>query len=394
MTADEPDFTQYDRAAAAQILAEVLADAVLRPDRWLPDSGGQIEPRLTPLEPAPGSHLTTAQLSYLRSRMQPCPAELVTSATHSVMWNDSDGVVNVAHCGPGRLGAVVPVVARETTLVLRRALAADSSTRAAGSELTSGELATMAATTTDRNPLEILNVGLETTARALVQHAYLADQTPYRGPAAFARGMRDSGMFAVVANTWFWGLQSSTFRRGMIPVVLTARDDGTVRYSSDSTTVLRAMKAATIADARKPDLEDEGLLRQYAPLPAAEVPRCLANMPMSVAGRRVTLLPGVVDTFVETFVRLLELVEVTGAPELEETAMSSPVDEVFEVPDMTCSHCTNTVTKVLQTNGVTVSEIDLDTKKVVAAFPSTDVRERCFDAIRERGYTVIPPVAS
>jgi copper chaperone CopZ len=61
---------------------------------------------------------------------------------------------------------------------------------------------------------------------------------------------------------------------------------------------------------------------------------------------------------------------------------------------MTCSHCTSTVTKVLQSNGVTVSDIDLDTKKVVAAFPSADVRERCFDAIRDRGYTVVPPVAS
>ncbi|HET6294669.1 MAG TPA: hypothetical protein VFG33_14890 [Kribbella sp.] len=183
MSADEPDFTQYDRASAARILTEVLADAVLRPDGWLPDSPSRIEPHLTPLEPAAGSHLTTPQLNHLRSRMRPCPAELVTSATHRVMWNDSDGVVNVAHCGPGRLGAVVPVIARETTLVLRRALAADSATRAAADGLSAGERATMAATTTDRDPLEILNVGLETTARALVQHAYLAEQTPYRGPA-------------------------------------------------------------------------------------------------------------------------------------------------------------------------------------------------------------------
>jgi copper chaperone CopZ len=61
---------------------------------------------------------------------------------------------------------------------------------------------------------------------------------------------------------------------------------------------------------------------------------------------------------------------------------------------MTCSHCTNTVTSVLQTNGVTVSQIDLDSKKMIAAFPSADVREQCFEAIRDRGYTVIAPVAS
>jgi hypothetical protein len=62
--------------------------------------------------------------------------------------------------------------------------------------------------------------------------------------------MRDSGLFAVVANTWFCGLQSSTFRRGMIPVSLTGRADGTVRYSAEATAMLRAMKDATIADAR------------------------------------------------------------------------------------------------------------------------------------------------
>jgi copper chaperone CopZ len=61
---------------------------------------------------------------------------------------------------------------------------------------------------------------------------------------------------------------------------------------------------------------------------------------------------------------------------------------------MTCSHCTNTVTEVLRSNGVTVSGIDLETKKVVAAFPSPDVREVCFEEIRDRGYTVIPAVAS
>jgi copper chaperone CopZ len=282
------------------------------------------------------------------------------------------------------------MVARETVLVLRRALAAADGVRAAADGLAPAELATMAATTTDRDPVQILSVGLETTARALVQHAYLADQTPYRSAGELARGLRDSGLFAVVANTWFWGLQSSTFRRGMIPVALTTLADGTVRYTAESAGMLRAMKDAVIAS---PAREDAGVIRQYEPLAVGEQPRCLANMPATVDGRRIVLLPSLVDAFVETFVRLLELVEVPAGPE-EENAMSSPVDEVFEVPDMTCSHCTSTVTKVLQSNGVTVSEIDLETKKVVAAFGSADVRDRCFDAIRERGYTVIPAVAS
>jgi hypothetical protein len=240
----DPD--QYDRAAAAQVLADVLADARF---------GGRlaaqvrIAPQLTPLVTAPGSHLTKAQMSYLEARMRPCPPEMVTSATHQVLWKDSDAVVNVAHCGPGRLGAVVPVVARETVLVMRRALAADPGVRAAAGKLTSQQRATMAATTTDRDPVEIFAVGLETTARALVQRAYLAGQTPYRSAAEFAGGLRDSGVFAVAANTWFWGLQSSTFRRGMIPVSLTTHAEASVRYTRDSIAILRAMKDATIAHA-------------------------------------------------------------------------------------------------------------------------------------------------
>jgi copper chaperone CopZ len=298
--------------------------------------------------------------------MRPCGPDLVASASDKVMWHDSDGVLNVAHCGP--FGADVPVVARETTLVLRRALAADTAVRAAVAGLSERDRATMAATTTDRDPIEIMNVGFETTARALVQHAYVA--TPYATPAEFARGLRDSGIFAVVANTWFWGLQSSTFRRGMLPVALEGRPDRTVRYTAESTAMLRAMKDATIAQART-----SGIPAQYAAI--TELPRCLANM--SVQG--VTLLPGLVDAFVETFVRLLDVVPV---------GMEPTMSEVFEVPDMTCSHCTSTITAVLESEGVAVSEIDLTTKKVVAEFPTTAVRDRCFTAIRDRGYTVVP----
>ncbi|MGW6276212.1 heavy-metal-associated domain-containing protein [Kribbella sp. NPDC055071] len=316
--------------------------------------------------PAPGSHLTVAQLDYLRSEMRPCGPELVASATEKVMWHDSDDVLNVAHCGPS--GAVIPVVAREVTLVLRRALAADTAVHTAVAALSDQDRATMAATTTDRDPIEILNVGFETTARALVQHAYVA--TPYATPAEFARGLRDSGVFAVVANTWFWGLQSSTFRRGMLPVVLEGRPDGTLRYTSESSAMLRAMKDATIARAHT-----SGIPVRYAAI--AELPRCLANM--SVQG--VTVLPRLVDAFVETFVRLLDVVPV---------GMETTMSEVFEVPDMTCSHCTDTITSVLASEGVAVSEIDLTTKKVVAAFPTTAVRDRCFTAIRDRGYTVVP----
>lgn len=353
----------------------------------------RILPEVVPLD---GSPLTAPQLEYLESRMRPCSPDLVASAASKVSWRDSDGVSNVAHCGP--LGPAVPVVAREATLAMWRALAARD-----GVVLTDDDHAVMDATTTDKDPVEILRVGIDTTARALVQHAYLADQTPYPSAAEFARGLRDSGIFAVVANTWFWGLQSSTFRRGMIPVGLVAQDDGTVRYAAETVEVLRAMKQTAIADAHETlhrATVDEGLTveaalrkydvvlgqisRQYALLPAGEQPRCLANM--SVDG--VKLLPGVVDTFVETFVQLLGLVELQSA-EIEETSVHT-ADEVFEVPDMTCSHCTNTITGVLEALGVRVAGIDLDTKEVVAAFPSDEVRAQSFEAIRGRGYTVVP----
>jgi copper chaperone CopZ len=378
---------RYDRAAAARVLAEAAGPAAFGQVGAYLGGARLIAPDVVTLD----GQLTAPQLEYVRSRMRPCSPSLVVSASATVSWRDSGGVANVAHCGS--LGPIVPVVAREATLAMWRALAARDR-----AELTHDDRAVMDATTTDKDPVEILRVGIDTTARALVQHAYLADRTPYRSAAEFARGLRDSGIFSVVANTWFWGLQSSTFRRGMIPVRLVTQDDGTVRYAAETVDVLREMKQTAIADAhetlrratveegltveealRKYDVLLGQISRQYALLPAGEQPRCLANM--SVDG--VRLLPGVVDTFVETFVQLLELVEI------EETGVNT-ADEVFAVPDMTCSHCTNTITGVLEALGVRVAGIDLDTKEVVAAFPSDEVRAQSFEAIRGRGYTVVP----
>jgi copper chaperone CopZ len=379
---------RYDRTAAARVLAEVAGPAPFEQLRL--GAIRRLEPEVVPLD----GQLTAQQLEFVSNRMRPCPPALVISAASKVSWRDSGGVANVAHCGP--LGPIVPVVAREATLVMWRALA----DRGAAA-LTADDRAVMAATTTDKDPVEILRVGIDTTSRALVQHAYLADQTPYRSAAGFARRLRDSGIFSVVANTWFWGLQSSTFRRGMIPVRLVPQDDGTVRYAAETVDVLREMKQTAIGDAhetlrratveegltvdealRKYDVLLGQISRQYALLPAEEQPRCLANM--SVGG--VRLLPGVVDTFVETFVQLLELVEIgeSGMDRVDEA------DEVFEVPDMTCSHCTNTITGVLEALGARVAGIDLDTKEVVAAFPSDEIRTQSFEAIRGRGYTVVP----
>ena len=42
---------------------------------------------------------------------------------------------------------------------------------------------------------------------------------------------------------------------------------------------------------------------------------------------------------------------------------------------------------------VQVSGIDLDTKQVVATFPTPELRAESFEAIRSRGYTAVPRTA-
>ncbi|WP_427893413.1 heavy-metal-associated domain-containing protein [Kribbella sp. GL6] len=366
----------YDRLAAAQVLARVAGE--LPAIDHLPPPF-EVAVDLTPLAPSPDSHLTPAQLRYVQTALQPCTPADITTATHRLSWQDSTGTPNISHCTPTTsgpaAGAGVAVVAREVVLLLRAALRGDGGVRRRADGLSGFERGVLGGTTTEGDVVEVLAVGFETVARALVQHSWLGG---YRSARALALGLQESGIFGVVANTWYWGLQSETYRRGMIPVSFEARADGGVAYTAASRTLLRTMKDAQIAHP-----EDPGLAKQYGPLAYAEVPRCLANMPVTLNGQRQTLLPAAVGLFVSTFVRMLDVVRITG----EETTMS----EVFEVPDMTCSHCTNTVSSVLESHGATVDRIDLDSKQVVAAFPSAEVREQAFEAIRDQGYTVVPP---
>jgi copper chaperone CopZ len=404
----------YDRTAASRILAGLAFPGLF-------GSGGPVAPeflggerhigyRLRPLAPAPGSHLTASQQRYLTSFMRPCPEALVTSATHRVTWHDSDGVPNVAHCGPSPLGPAVPIAARETTLALWRALAADAGLAGRIARLGDGDRAVLEATTTDVEALEIFRIGVEATARTLVQHAYIAGQTPYRTAAEFARGLRDSGVFAVVAGTWYWELQASTFRRGMIPVSLVTGPGGTVRYPAEAVAMLRTMKEATIAEAHAVmaravteerltvaeavqtyyhDLDQ--IAKQYALLPDGEQPRCLAQMTHQVGGRRFSVQPGVVAAYTETFARLLDLVQITLLPGLPEEEITDPQERTFHIPDMNCRHCRATITALLESMQAPVAEIDPVTKRVVAGFRTVAARERAFDAIRDAGYTVVPP---
>lgn len=412
MSGPEP---RYDRRAASRVLAALArpglgALPVLPPPR-------HVEYTCAALQSEPDSHLTLSQRLYLERFMRPCRADQVTSATHRIAWTDSDGIPNTGHYRVGGLGAIMPIAMRETVLTLWHALHADTALARRISELTPRDEAVLEGTTTDHEPLEIFRVGIEAAGRALAQHALLARWTPYRTPAEFAVGMRDSGIYGAVATRWFWELQASSYRRGMIAVRLSTQPDGTVRYSAETVATLRAMKDMTIEDAHRVmrrATHTEGLSvaeaitkyhdeldlisRQYALLPPGTRPACLAAMPHQLDGEHYSILPVVIDTFTDVFTRIMDRVTVAevAADTGSDTAELAAEDQVFYVPDMTCKHCIRTITGVLESMSVGVQDIDLNSKRVVAEFRSPRNRHRVFEALRDSGYnpTAVTPATS
>lgn len=407
----------YDRRGAARILAELARPGLFTvPSR--PHRATRFVYTSTPLRPEPGTHLTYSQRLYLERFMRPCTADEVTSATHRMTWTDSAGIPNTGFYREDGLGPLVPVAVREAVLALWGELESGTALAHRISGLDDAARRVLAATTTDHEPIDIFRVGIESAGRALAQHALLAAHTPYRTAAEFARGMRDSHIFAAVATRWFWELQASTYRRGMIPVRLEARPDGTIRYSGQSLTTLRAMKDATIDDAHRvmrrataeegmsiPEAiahyhDDLDLIsRQYALLPPGERPSCPATAAHRADGENYSVLPVVVGRFVEVFTDLAAGCEVTAAPPGPEAADDIPVhteDRVFYVPDMTCKHCVRTIGGVLGSMNIEVADIDLDTKRVVAEFRSPRNRLRAFEALRDGGYNPVgePPTGT
>ncbi|GAB4585957.1 heavy-metal-associated domain-containing protein [Nocardia sp. IFM 10818] len=396
---------RYDRRAASRVLA-----GLARPGLGLTPAAPparRIEYTCTPVRFEPGSHLTLSQRLYLERFMRPCRAEQVTSATHRIAWTDSDGVPNTGYFHAGGLGPIVPIAMREAVLGLWHSIEADAALARRIAGLSERERAVLAGTTTDHEPAEIFRVGIEACGRALAQHALLARWTPYRTPAEFAAGMRDSGIYSAVATRWFWELQASSYRRGMIAVTLATQPDGTVRYSAETVATLRAMKDMTIEDAHRTmrrATHVEGLTveeaiaryheeldlisRQYALLPPGTRPACLAAMPHQLDGAHYSLLPVVVDKFTELFTAVvgrLSIAEVpadTGSDSVELAA----ADQLFYVPDMTCKHCVRTITGVLESMDIAVHEIDLISKRVTAEFRSPRNRHRAFEALRDSGY--------
>ncbi|WP_067687383.1 heavy-metal-associated domain-containing protein [Nocardia jejuensis] len=402
MTTNEP---RYDRRAASRVLA-VLARPGLCAGAQAPPAR-RIEYTCAPLRTEPGSHLTLSQRLYLERFMRPCRADQVTSATHRIAWTDSDGIPNTGHFHIGGLGPLVPIAMRETVLALWHALEADETFAQRVSAVSARDNAVLEGTTTDHDPLDIFRVGIEACGRALAQHALLARWTPYRTPAEFALGMRDSGIYGAVATRWFWELQASSYRRGMIAVTLSTQLDGTVRYSAETVATLRSMKDMTIEDAHRimrrattteglsvPEAiakyhdELDLISRQYALVPAGTRPACLAAMPHQLDGAHYSVLPLVVDRFTDLFTTIVDrltLAEVPVDAGSEDTELTAE-DQVFFVPDMTCKHCVRTITGVLESMSIGVRDIDLISKRVVADFRSPRNRHRAFEALRDGGY--------
>ncbi|MEV5646938.1 heavy-metal-associated domain-containing protein [Nocardia sp. NPDC052254] len=392
----------YDRRAASRILADLARPGL---SRTATTTGPRpVTVTRTPMRPEPGARLTLSQRLYLEAFMSPCRADQVTTATHRITWTDSDGIPNTGHIREPGLGAIMPVAVRETVLAMWHSLHADGALAARIAALTDHERAVLAATTTDQDPIDIFRVGIEATGRALTQHALLADAGPYRTPAEFARGLRDSGIFAAVATRWYWEQQASTYRRGMIAATFETHSDGTVGYTADTIATLRAMKDATIGDAHtvmRRATTEEGLSveaaidryhdeldlisRQYALLPDGVRPACLAAAPHRLDGEHYSVLPDVVDRFVTLFCATVSGIEII---ESEDTAaeFTGAADHLFYVPDMNCKHCVRTIGTVLESMRITVHEIDLISKRVRAEFRSARNRHRAFEALRDSGY--------
>ncbi|MBF6347780.1 MULTISPECIES: heavy-metal-associated domain-containing protein [Nocardia] len=400
---------RYDRRTAAQILSELARPGLFGPTASRPTR--RFEYTATELRPEQGSHLTFSQRLYLERFMQPCRAGEVTSATHRMTWTDSAGIPNTGFYREDGFGPQVPIATREAVLVLWEQIDAEGALAGRIAALGTAAREILAATTTDHEPIDIFRVGVESAGRALAQHALLAGGTPYGSAAEFACGLLDSGIFTAVATRWFWELQASTYRRGMIPVELQVTADGTVRYPQRTITTLRAMKDATIAEARRvmhratteegmsvPEAiaryhDDLDLIsRQYALLPADENPVCPAAVTHRGGGGNYTLLPLVARHLVEVFGDLVTRCEPVAARVTGDVGDDLPVtaeDRIFYVPDMTCKHCVRTIGGVLETMDIRVVDIDLDSKRVIAEFRSPRNRARAFEALRDGGYNPV-----
>lgn len=61
----------------------------------------------------------------------------------------------------------------------------------------------------------------------------------------------------------------------------------------------------------------------------------------------------------------------------------------FDVPDVSCEHCVNSISKATKNLGVNEVQVDLPSKKVYVAFDPGQVSEQALkEAIEEEGYDI------
>jgi copper chaperone len=61
----------------------------------------------------------------------------------------------------------------------------------------------------------------------------------------------------------------------------------------------------------------------------------------------------------------------------------------YDVPEVSCEHCVNAITKAAKESGVQEVEVDLVTKKVYVSFDPATVNEASLkEAIAEEGYDI------
>jgi copper chaperone len=64
-------------------------------------------------------------------------------------------------------------------------------------------------------------------------------------------------------------------------------------------------------------------------------------------------------------------------------------ERTYKVPDVSCEHCVNAITKELtQIDGVSVVNVDLDSKKVTVVADDSVAEQQIRDGIDEAGFDI------
>jgi copper chaperone CopZ len=374
-----------DRRGAAETLGQLAPAIVGEPLAEVPRPQ-RIEFARTPIEVGDNG-LTDWQDEYRVAYMQPCPAELLTSAPYRLTWKDSLGVVNQSYFADA-LGPIVPVAAREAELRL-----AAQFERAHGSgvldSLSQQERDALAATTTDVDPVKIFKVGADAARKVLTQYALLADSVGQADPVEFAQAVRGSKFFSEVARRNYWELMAATDRRAAVTGSIVVTDQGVIAFDQRSREVLAEMKANTIAQAsrvledaldagmteqeavEKYYREDDEASAQYMRLRDGEVPACI-GLAARVPGTTINAVEFVGDLLVSEFVDQVSLIDLRQVDSIDLVDHLDRPEADLLIPSMACMNCVTRIGKILGKTSAHDVEIDLETKVARVRFDSFD----------------------